>query len=62
LLATHDIEFVAMVADRVVVIDSGELVLDSNPLEVLGTGKELSSQIAEITGEQGLITIEQVLN
>jgi energy-coupling factor transporter ATP-binding protein EcfA2 len=51
-----------MVADRVVVIDSGELVLDSNPLEVLGTGKELSSQIAEITGEQGLITIEQVLN
>jgi energy-coupling factor transport system ATP-binding protein len=62
LLATHDIEFVAMVSDRVLVIKSGEIVLDSIPVEVLGAGKEHSSQLAEITGEQGLITIEQVLN
>jgi energy-coupling factor transport system ATP-binding protein len=62
LLATHDIEFVAMVADRVLVLKDGSIVQDSSPIEVLGSGKELASQIAEITREPGLITIEQVIS
>jgi energy-coupling factor transport system ATP-binding protein len=61
LLATHDIEFVAMVADRVLVLKDGSIVQDSSPIDLLGSGKELSSQIAEITREPGLITIEQVI-
>jgi energy-coupling factor transport system ATP-binding protein len=62
LLATHDIEFVAMVADRVLVLKDGSIVQDSSPIDVLGSGKELASQIAEITREPGLITIEQVIS
>lgn len=61
LLATHDIEFVAMVADRVLVLEDGAIVQDSSPLDVLGAGKELASQIAEITNQPGLINIEQVI-
>ena len=60
LIATHDIEFVAMVADRVLVLEQGKLISDSSPLEVLGVGKQFASQLAEISQEVGLISIEQV--
>jgi len=60
LIATHDIEFVAMIADRVLVLEKGKLVSDSSPLEVLGAGKPFASQLAEISQEAGLISIEQV--
>lgn len=60
LIATHDIEFVAMVADRVMILDKGNLITDGSPLEVLSAGKPFASQIAEISQEQGLISIEQV--
>lgn len=60
LLATHDIEFVAMVADRVLTIEHGTLVSDESPTQALGTGSSRASQIAEITRTPGLITIEQV--
>ena len=60
LLATHDIEFVAMVADRVLVLEEGKLVADSSPIEVLGAGKKFASQLAEISNQPGLISLEQV--
>jgi energy-coupling factor transport system ATP-binding protein len=60
LLATHDIEFVAMVADRVLVLDEGQLVTDGLPTEVLGAGMPFASQLAEISQEPVLISIEQV--
>ena len=60
LIATHDIEFVAMVADRVLVLEEGKLVTDSSPIEVLGAGKKFASQLAEISNEPGLISLEQV--
>ena len=60
LLATHDIEFVAMVADRVLVLKEGAIVQDSSPTEILGSGQELASQLAEITNAPGLIPMEQV--
>lgn len=60
LIATHDIEFVAMVADRVLVLDEGKLQIDGTPIEVLGAGKKFASQLAEISNEEGLISLEQV--
>ena len=60
LIATHDIEFVAMVADRVLVLEEGKLVTDSSPIEVLGAGKKFASQLAEISNQPGLISLEQV--
>jgi len=60
LLATHDIEFVAMVADRVLTLVDGTLVSDESPIVALGAGSSRASQVAEITATPGLITIEQV--
>lgn len=62
LLATHDIEFVAMVADRVLLISEGEIIDDADPAYLLGPGQLLASQVAEITSQQGLISIDQVRN
>ncbi|MFM1846212.1 MAG: hypothetical protein RIS19_685, partial [Actinomycetota bacterium] len=60
LIATHDIEFVAMVSDRVLVLEDGKLIIDSTPIEVLGAGSKFASQLAEISNEPGLISLEQV--
>jgi energy-coupling factor transport system ATP-binding protein len=60
LIATHDIEFVAMVSDRVLVLEQGSMIIDDSPLAVLGFGKTFASQLAEITQEPGLISLEQV--
>jgi len=62
LVASHDIEFVAMVADRVLRMKSGEVVEADLPEAILGAGAELASQLAEISGTPGLITISQVVN
>jgi energy-coupling factor transport system ATP-binding protein len=60
LIATHDIEFVAMVSDRVLVLEKGELISDSSPVELLGAGSAFASQLAEISNQPGLISLEQV--
>jgi energy-coupling factor transport system ATP-binding protein len=60
LIATHDIEFVAMVSDRVLVLEDGKLITDSIPTQVLGAGAKFASQLAEISNEPGLISLEQV--
>jgi energy-coupling factor transport system ATP-binding protein len=60
LIATHDIEFVAMVSDRVLVLEQGSMIIDDSPLAVLEFGKTFASQLAEITQEPGLISLEQV--
>ena len=62
LIATHDIEFVSMVSDRVLVLEDGKIISDGSPVDLFSVGQPLSSQIAEISGEQGLISIEQVLS
>jgi len=60
ILASHDIEFVAMVADRVLLLKEGSVVFDSTPEDVLAWNQPLASQLALITKTPGLITIEQV--
>jgi hypothetical protein len=49
-----------MVSDRVLVLEQGSLIIDDSPLEVLGFEKPFASQLAEITKEPGLISLEQV--
>jgi hypothetical protein len=41
---------------------SGEVVEADLPEAILGAGAELASQLAEISGTPGLITISQVVN
>ncbi len=58
-LATHDVEVVARVADRVVVMAEGEIVADGPAPAVIGASPAFAPQIAKIIGPQWL-TVEQV--
>jgi len=58
-LATHDVEVVARVADRVVVMAEGEIVADGPATEVIGASPAFAPQIAKIIGPQWL-TVQQV--
>ncbi|QFG26233.1 ABC transporter ATP-binding protein [Actinomadura sp. WMMB 499] len=58
-VATHDVEFVAAVADRVVVMAEGEIVSDGPTAEVLGGSPAFAPQVAKILGD-GLLTVDDV--
>lgn len=60
LVASHDVEFVAAIADRVLTLRRGKLVSDTEVALALGPDSELPSQIAEITGIQGVLTLDEV--
>ncbi|MEZ5323113.1 MAG: ATP-binding cassette domain-containing protein [Microthrixaceae bacterium] len=60
IIATHDVEFVADVADRVVVLSHGELIADGPVREVLGSTPMLSTQVAKVTAPTGLLTVREV--
>jgi energy-coupling factor transporter ATP-binding protein EcfA2 len=48
LVATHDPEFVAQFADRVVVLAEGRPIADGAPREVLGSGIYFATETARI--------------
>ncbi|MFI7120600.1 ABC transporter ATP-binding protein [Amycolatopsis sp. NPDC049868] len=58
-VATHDVEFVATIAHRVIVMAEGEVVSDGPTGEVLGGSPAFATQIAKILGEPWL-TVEEV--
>lgn len=58
-VATHDVEFVATVADRVVVMAEGEIVTDGATAEVLGGSPAFATQVAKILGG-GWLTVAEV--
>lgn len=51
LLATHDVDLVAEVADRVVVLGSGGILEDGDPVAVLGGSLTFSPQLSRVFGE-----------
>lgn len=60
LVASHDVEFVALVADRVLELESGKLISDKLTTVALGIGSSHPTQISQITGQPGLLTLSQV--
>jgi energy-coupling factor transporter ATP-binding protein EcfA2 len=59
LFATHDVELVAELADRVVMIATGEVIADGTPGEVLGDSTVFAPQMTRVFGP-GWLTPEQV--
>ncbi|ALG09129.1 ABC transporter ATP-binding protein [Kibdelosporangium phytohabitans] len=53
-VATHDVEFVAAVADRVIVMAEGEIVSDGPAVEVLGSSPAFAPQVAKVLGPDWL--------
>jgi len=58
-VATHDAELAASLADRVLVMAEGEIVADGSPIEILSGSAAFASQVARIIG-RGWLTVEQV--
>ena len=60
LLSTHDVEFVATVADRVLVMADGELVADGSADDVLVASPAFAPQVARILAPQRWLTVDDV--
>jgi energy-coupling factor transporter ATP-binding protein EcfA2 len=59
-MATHDVEMVANVASRVILLGDGEIVADGSPREVLSGSLTFATQINKMYGH-GFLTVEDVL-
>ncbi len=59
LVATHDVEFVAQVADLVVVLADGEVVSEGPTARVVAESPAFAPQVHKILGD-GWLTVEQV--
>jgi energy-coupling factor transport system ATP-binding protein len=60
LVATHDVEFVAQVADRVVVLADGEVVSSGPTARVVAESPAFAPQVHKILGP-GWLTVDQVV-
>ncbi len=60
LVATHDVEFVAGVAHRVVVMAAGEVVADGPAAEVVASSPAFAPQVARILHPEPWLTVEEV--
>ena len=61
LLVTHDVELVARVADRVLILSQGEILADGKPAEILGASPLFAPQMARLFPGSGWLTVEDVL-
>ena len=60
LLATHDVELVAELSDRVLFIADGELISDGNVAEALTASPAFAPQVAKALPDKGLLTVNEV--
>ena len=60
LVATHDVEFVAAVADRVIVMATGEVVADGATAGVVTASPAFAPQVAKILAPLAFLTVDQV--
>ena len=59
-IATHDVEFVAAAADRVVVMAEGDIVADGPTSDVIVASPAFAPQVAKILAPLPYLTVEQV--
>jgi energy-coupling factor transport system ATP-binding protein len=60
-VATHDVEFAAAVADRVVVLAEGEVIADGPAREVLCQSTVFAPQVARIAAPLPVLTVEELV-
>ena len=62
LLATHDVEMAAMVADRAVVLRRGEIDAEGSPAGVFAARPAFAPQMVRLFPGRGWLTVEDALN
>ncbi len=58
MVATHDTEFAAALADRIILLGQGVVIADGPPRDVLGGGRHFSTEVARITNGGALLPEE----
>jgi energy-coupling factor transport system ATP-binding protein len=58
-VATHDVEFAATFAQRVVMLGDGVVIADGPAPEVLSGGWYFATEVSRVLGVPGLVTPEQ---
>jgi energy-coupling factor transport system ATP-binding protein len=58
MVATHDTEFAAALANRIVLLGQGVVIADGPPAEVLGGGRHFSTEVARVTDGRALLPEE----
>jgi energy-coupling factor transport system ATP-binding protein len=59
-ISTHDVEFVALAADRVVVMADGEIVASGSTADVVVASPAFAPQVAKILAPLPYLTVDQV--
>ena len=59
LVATHDVEFAAAFAERVVLLGDGDVIADAAASEVLSGGWYFATEVARILGVAGVVSPQQ---
>ncbi|MFE7135435.1 AAA family ATPase, partial [Streptomyces sp. NPDC057638] len=59
-LATHDVELAAELADRVVILADGEIVADGPTAEVVVSSPAFAPQVAKVLAPRPWLTVNQV--
>ena len=59
-MASHDVELVAMVADRVVVLAGGEVIADGATRDVVCHTPAFAPQVAKVLSPQAWLTVDEV--
>ena len=59
-MATHDVELVALVADRVLVLAQGELIADGPARDVVCHTPAFAPQVAKVLRPLTLLTVDEV--
>jgi len=60
LVATHDVEFVAGLADRVVVLADGDVIADGPTAEVVASSPIFAPQVAKVLAPAPFLTVDDV--
>lgn len=61
LMATHDVELVAELADRVIFLAEGEIVADGSTLDVLLSSPAFAPQVAKVMSPKPWLTVTDVV-
>ncbi len=61
LMVTHDVEFAAQAADRVLLMSQGEVIAQGSPSQVMGSSPLFAPQIARLFPNTGWLTAEDAL-
>jgi len=61
LMATHDVEIVAEVADRTIFLADGEKVADGSTIDVLLASPAFAPQVAKVMSPRRWLTVGDVL-